>query len=246
MKMPTTWRSARSAAISSRKPRVGQAGRWVGRVRWVGAGRGDQTSHHRGQRHRLFPNGDGDAWAGAAHRTGDGGGRPATSPGAERDGACRGTRRAPLARALARRIDRVHLCLPAGQAGRGRAPTPSARGAHRRGSAAGGRAQRARADRASRRRPARRADRPARGDRAGARAARGGRRRHRVVGVAATDRGGAPRQPAGRGGSRVDRSRQREPRVGCRFCAPRRPIAGPPARDSRASRTSAAGFSATR
>ena len=137
-------------------------------------------------------------------------------------------RRPPVARPLAGRIDRLHLRLPAQQAGRGRAPAAAARGARGRGGAAGRRAQRARADRAARGGPARRADGPARGDRAGARAPRGGGRRHGDVGIAAADRGGAPRQPAGGRGGRVDRRRQAPAASPSRSCAPRPAIAAPP------------------
>ncbi len=91
---------------------------------------------------------------------------------------------------------------------------------------------------AARRGPARRADRPAGGDRAGARAARGRGRRPGGGRDAPAERGDAPRRPGGgrRGG--VDRGRQRQPR-GRRDPAGRRGGSPtPPGRVWRGSRTS--------
>ena len=154
-------------------------------------------------------------------------------------------RRPPVSCALAGRVDRLHLRLPAQQAGRGRAPAAAARGTLGRGDAAGRRAQRARADRAARRDPARRADGIARGDRAGARAARGGGRRRGDVGIAAAERGDAARRTSSRTPRPNGPPPTRRAASQSRSCARRPAIAARRARVWRASRTSGRGSNAT-
>ena len=113
---------------------------------------------------------------------------------------------------LVRRLDRLHLRLPAREARRGRAATPPGRGAGRRRAAARRRGQGAGPDNPGAGDPASGPHRAARGDRPRRCAPRGRRRRHRRLGEAAGGRGGSARRARAGAGGRVERQRQGEPR----------------------------------